>query len=425
MTDPAALVDLTIESLGAQGDGIARHDGKGVFVAYALPGERVRARLSPKGGNAFTGRMQEIVTASPERVVPPCPLFARCGGCGLQHYSLPAYRAWKQQQVATTLGQRGIDLPAGTGMVTVEAGNRRRAVFAARKERGEIAFGFHAAMSDEIVPLDDCLLLTPGLSAGLGGLRQLAGVALAEKQAADIHVTDSLAGLDVLVTTDGDLPMGRRQAVIAAANAAGLARLSWQHGRRQPEPIVMARVPQMRFGDILVDLPIGSFLQPSAEGEAALVAAVTTYVGKARRIADLYAGCGTFSFPLAKIGRVLAVDAAKPAIAALAAAVNRAQLSGRVEGMARDLEQSPLPPPDLKPFEAVVFDPPRAGAEMQARMLAKSRVGKVVAVSCNPASFARDARILLDAGFALEKLAIVNQFVWSAHVELVALLRRR
>jgi 23S rRNA (uracil1939-C5)-methyltransferase len=424
MTDPAALVDLTVESLGAQGDGIARHDGRSVFIAHALPGELVRVRLSPKGGNAFTGRMQEIVTASPTRVVPPCPLFTRCGGCALQHLALPAYSAWKQQQVATTLAQRGIELPVATGMTTVAAGLRRRAVFAARKERGAIAFGFHAAMSDEIVPIDDCLLLTPDLRAGLGGLRQLAGTALAEKQAADIHVTDSLTGLDVLVTTDSDLAMGRRQHVIAAASAADLARVAWQQGKRQPEPIVMARVPQTRFGDVLVDLPIGSFLQPSAEGEAALVVAVTAFVGRAKRIADLYAGCGTFSFPLAKIGRVLAVDAAKPAIAALNAAVNRAQLSGRVEGLARDLDQSPLPPPDLKPFDTVVFDPPRAGAEMQARMLAKSRVGKVVAVSCNPASFARDARILLDAGFALEKLAIVDQFIWSAHVELVALFRR-
>jgi 23S rRNA (uracil1939-C5)-methyltransferase len=186
----------------------------------------------------------------------------------------------------------------------------------------------------------------------------------------------------------------------------------------------MARVPQVRFADILVDLPIGAFLQPSIEGEAALVAAVVAGVGKAKRVADLFGGCGTFSFPLGKQARVLSVDSAKPAVAALVAAVNRAQLSGRIEGLARDLEQSPLPPGDLKPFDAVVFDPPRAGAEMQCRMLAKSIVKRVVAVSCNPASFARDARLLLDAGFALADLTILDQFPWSHHVELVAVFRR-
>lgn len=425
MTKSAELIDLSIDSLGAQGDGVAQYEGKPVFTAYALPGERVRARLSPKGGNAFTGRLQDVVAAAPDRVVPPCPLFTRCGGCAMQHLALPAYRAWKRQQVAVTLATRGIDLPAETEMVTIEAGARRRAVFAAAKDQDRVTFGFHAAMSDEIVPLDDCLLLTPLLRAGIEGLRKLAQIALNNKQKADFHVTESLAGLDVLALAETDLPLNRRPAVIEAARAADLARFSWQHGKRQAEPIVMARVPQIRFAEILVDLPIGSFLQPSAAGEAALVAAVISGVGKAKRIADLYAGCGTFSFPLAKIGRVLAVDAAKPAIAALTAAVNRAQLSGRIEGLTRDLDQSPLPPVDLKPIDVVVFDPPRAGAEMQARMLAKSKIGKVVAVSCNPASFVRDARILMDSGFALEKITIIDQFLWSPHVELVAVLRRR
>jgi 23S rRNA (uracil1939-C5)-methyltransferase len=425
MTENAALIDLDIESLGAQGDGVAQHDSKPVFVAYALPGERVRARLSPKGGNAFTGRLQDVATSSPDRVVPPCPVFTKCGGCALQHLALPPYRAWKRQQLAITLAQRGIELPESAEMVTVEAGRRRRAVFAVAKDQDRITFGFHAAMSSEIVPLDDCLLLTPALRAGIEGLRRIAAIALNNKQQADFHVTDSLNGLDLLVMAETDLPIARRPQVIEAARFADLARLSWQHGKRQAEPIVMARVPQIRFADIMVDLPIGSFLQPSAAGEAALVSAVLAGVGKAKRIADLYAGCGTFSFPLGKIGRVLAVDTAKPAIAALIAAVNRAQLSGRVEGLARDLDHSPLPPADLKHIDAVVFDPPRAGAEMQARMLARSKVKKVVAVSCHPASFARDARILMDAGFELGAMTIVDQFIWSPHVELVAVFQRR
>jgi 23S rRNA (uracil1939-C5)-methyltransferase len=262
------------------------------------------------------------------------------------------------------------------------------------------------------------------LRAAIPHLRALVATTLRNKQAADIQVTETLTGLDVLVIAAADLAEARRQPLIAAARAGGFARVAWAFGRAQPEPIFMERVPQIRFAGHLVDLPIGAFLQPSEAGEAALVAAVTQGIGKAKRVADLYAGSGTFSFPLAKQARVLAIDSAKPAIAALTTAANRAQLAGRIETLARDLDQSPLPPQDLKPFDAVVFDPPRAGAEMQCRMLVKSRVPRVVAVSCNPASFVRDARLLLDGGYKLERLTILDQFVWSHHVELVAVFQR-
>lgn len=418
-------VDLTIDALGAQGDGVARYQGAQVFVAYALPGERVRVSLTAKGNAAFTGRLKDVVTAAPNRVVAPCPVFTQCGGCQMQHLALPDYSAWKKAQVAATLATRGIALPDDATLVTTEPGSRRRAIFAAAKDNDAVTLGFHEAMSRNIVSLEDCLVLTPPLRAAIPHLRALAGAVLHNKQVADIQVTETLTGLDVLVLADVNLAEARRQPLIAVARAADFARVAWQHGRAQPEPIVMARVPQIRFAETLVDLPIGAFLQPSAPGEAALVAAVVEGVGKSKRVADLYAGSGTFSFPLAKKARVLAVDSAKPAIAALTAGVNRAQLSGRIETLARDLDQSPLPPNDLKPFDAVVFDPPRAGAEMQARMLVKSRVPLVVAVSCNPASFVRDARLLLDGGYQLQKLTILDQFVWSHHVELVAVFRRR
>lgn len=418
-------VDLTIDTLGAQGDGVARYQGAQVFVAYALPGERVRVALTAKGKDAFAGRLKEIVTPAPNRVVAPCPVFTQCGGCQMQHLALPDYSTWKKAQVAATLATRGITMPADATLVTTEPGMRRRAVFAATKDNDQLTLGFHEAMSSSIVPLDDCLVLTPPLRAAIPHLRALAAAILHNKQAADIQVTETLTGLDVLVLADVNLAEARRQPVIAVARAADFARVAWQHGRAQPEPIFMERVPQIRFADQLVDLPIGAFLQPSAAGEAALVAAVVAGVGKAKRIADLYAGSGTFSFPLAKKARVLAIDSAKPAIAALTNGANRAQLSGRIETLPRDLDQSPLPPNDLKPFDAVVFDPPRAGAEMQSRMLVKSRVPTVIAVSCNPASFARDARLLLDGGYDLTSLTILDQFVWSHHVELVAVFKRR
>jgi 23S rRNA (uracil1939-C5)-methyltransferase len=367
-------VDLTIDALGAQGDGIARYQGASVFVAYALPGDRVRVALSPKGNAAFTGRVTEIVTPAPNRVVAPCPVFTQCGGCQMQHMALPDYSAWKKAQVAATLATRGIAMPPETPLITTETGQRRRANFAATKDNDRVTLGFHEAMSSNIVALEDCLLLTPALRASLPHLQALIHAALHNKQAADIQVTETLTGLDVLVLAATNLAEARRQPLIAVARAADFARVAWQHGKAQPEPIVMARVPQIRFGGHLLDLPIGAFLQPGVAGEAALVDAMLKGVGKAKRVADLYAGCGTFSFPLSAKARVLAIDSAKPAIAALTTAANRAGLAGRLEAMARDLDQSPLPPQDLKPFDAAVFDPPRAGAEMQARMLVKSRV---------------------------------------------------
>nr|WP_298682243.1 TRAM domain-containing protein [uncultured Dongia sp.] len=417
-------VDLTIDALGAQGDGIARYQGASVFVAYALPGDRVRVALTAKGNSAFTGRVKEIVTAAPNRVVAPCPVFTQCGGCQMQHMAMPDYSAWKMAQVAATLATRAIAMPADVRLITTEPGARRRAIFAATKDNDRVTLGFHEAMSSTIVPLDDCLLLTPALRASLPHLKALVHAALHNKQAADIQVTETLTGLDVLVLSAVNLADTRRQPLIAIARDADFARVAWAHGKAQPEPIVMARVPQIRFGGHLVDLPIGAFLQPSVAGEAALVDAVLNGVGKAKRIADLYAGCGTFSFPLSAKARVLAIDSAKPAIAALTTAANRAQLAGRIETLARDLDQSPLPPNDLKPFDAVVFDPPRGGAEMQSRMLVKSRVPLVVAVSCNPASFARDARLLLDGGYVLKSLTVLDQFLWSHHAELVAVFKR-
>lgn len=417
-------VDLTIEALGAQGDGIGHHAGAAVFVPYALPGEYLRVLLYEKGKNVFMGRVIEILRPASDRVVPPCPVFGQCGGCALQHLSLSQYQGWKREQVATTLATRGITLPAKTHMISTASGERRRAVFAAAKNNDHVTLGFHAVLSHDIVPLEDCLLLTSALRESLPSLHSLAEAALYNKQKADLLVTETLSGLDVLIQSAENLPEMRRQSLITVARNADIARLSWQHGKHQAEPLMMQRVPQIRFGDVVVDLPIGAFLQPSLSGEAALVNAVLAGIGKAKRIADLYGGCGTFGFPLAKYARVLCVDRAKPAIAALIAAVNRVQLSGRIEGMVRDLDQSPLPPQDLKPFDAVVFDPPRAGAEMQARMIGKSVVKRVVAVSCHPASFARDARILLDAGFNISRLTILDQFLWSHHAELVAVFER-
>ena len=413
---------IEIQSLGAQGDGVALVGEARIFVPFALPGEKVRCEIVGRRGEGWSARLTEIVSPNPDRVAAPCIHFGICGGCMLQHLERENYRAWKRDLVDTALRQRGLAIPSEMSLVATPPSARRRARFAALRTKEGVSFGFHAPESAEVVPISECHVLAPRLAEALPVLRDLAGAALGVGASAVVTATLTDTGLDVLITTDRALE--RRRALTDAAVKAPIARLCWQKGRDEPEPLVQHIAPRTTFGGIAVELPPDAFLQPSPEGEAALVAAASRFAAGAKSIADLYSGCGTFTFPLAKIGKVAAVEASKPAVAAIMAAANRSGLSGRVTARARNLDSSPLPPEELKAFDCVVFDPPRAGARSQAEMLTRSRVKHVVAVSCNPASFARDARILVDGGFTLTELVAVDQFVWSAHVEVVALFRR-
>jgi 23S rRNA (uracil1939-C5)-methyltransferase len=413
---------IEIQSLGAQGDGIALVGDQRIFVPFALPGDHVRCEMIGRRGDGWTAHLTEIVAPSPARLNAPGTPFAHCGGCMLQHFEHRAYRAWKFALVETALRQRGLELPAGAALIDTPPNTRRRARFAAERTKDGLRFGFHMPESAEIAPDADCRVLSPPLAEALPVLRDLAMAALGVGGTASVTASLTDSGLDVLITLEKNLE--RRRALTEAAARAPIARLSWQRGRGEPEPLLQQVAPRISFAGIGVDLPPDAFLQPSAEGEAALATAVVAYARGAKSIADLYSGCGTFTFPLAKIGKVAAFESAKPAVAAIIAAANRSGLAGRVVAKARNLDASPLPPEDLKAFDCAVFDPPRAGARTQAEMLTKSRLKHVVAVSCNPASFARDARILVDGGFELKELVAVDQFVWSAHVEVVAQFRR-
>ena len=413
-------VELLTTTMGGQGDAIAAWDGKRVFVPFALPGERVRVALRPALGGDLAAAEVEILEPSSERIAPPCPHFSVCGGCALQHWAEPAYRAWKIDLVRQALRHRGLALPERLDAVFVPHATRRRAEFAALRRGGKVQLGFHARGSDAIVDQHECPLLAPALARLVPALRHALADVLREGQRADILATETLTGFDLLIASDDALDAARRAALARFAADVGMARLGWQSGRGQPELIVLLRPPQVQFGAVTVDLPMPSFLQPSAEGEAALKAAVLSMAGKPKRIAELYAGCGTFTFDLAHLGKVHAVEGSKPALAALDRAAKRAQLGHRITHELRDLERAPLTFQELKSYDAVVFDPPRAGAKAQSEMLAKARVKRIVGVSCNPATFARDARALVDGGYVLRAVTIVDQFIWSPHVELVA-----
>jgi 23S rRNA (uracil1939-C5)-methyltransferase len=413
--------EIEITALGLAGDGIGRLGGRTVFVPYGAPGDRLRVSLEEDGEGGWRGRILERLQDGVARAQPPCPHFADCGGCSLQHLAPAAYRGWKQGLVTEALARRGIETAVAPMLVLPPAG-RRRAVLAAEAGPAGVTLGFNAAGSARIVDLTTCLLLTPRLQAFLAPLRRALTPVLRRGEAADAMVTETESGIDLwLQLRRPPGPAGRRT-LIDLAQSADLARVSLGPAA---ELLVQRRPPRMLFGRTEVLLPPGAFLQPSALGEAALVRAVTAVLKGQRRIADLYAGCGTFTFALAAAlagAKIQAVEGDAAAHGALAVAARG--LGGRVTTERRDLARSPLTAAELDRFDALLLDPPRAGAKAQAEAIAAARLDLAAYVSCDPRSFARDARILIDGGFRLQRVLPIDQFPWSAHLELVAVFRR-
>ena len=414
---------ITIDRLGGQGDGIAMVEGRTVYVAYGVPGDRVRVRLGKPRGQGLTAEILALEQAGSARREPPCAHFGPCGGCALQHVDDGLYAELKRGRLLEALRHQGLgEAPVGP-LVRTPAGSRRRITLAARVAKGGAVLGFHAHESHDIVDLRECHVMHSALAALIAPLREMLGRELRAGAKAEVTATATATGIDLLIRADHRPGRDSRVALADFAGAQKLARLSWQAAKEEPEPVAQHRTPQVLFGGVAVDPPPGAFLQASAEAERAMTDLVVAAAGGAKRIADLYAGCGTFTFPLSKTAKVHAVEGDKDSLAALSAAARRGSL-GRITSERRDLARNPLQPDELKPFDCVVFDPPRAGAKAQTEMLAKSRVPAVVAVSCDPGSFARDARILVDGGYRLEPVTPIDQFVWSAHVEIVAVFRR-
>jgi 23S rRNA (uracil1939-C5)-methyltransferase len=429
---PGAEVEIAIESLGARGDGIGRiAGGRPVFVAGALPGERVRARLGPPEAAGLRGMLTAVVAASPDRAVPPCPHFGTCGGCAAQHMDGPAYGRWKEALVADALAAEGIEAEIAP-LVALPAASRRRARLFAHATAGGPVLGFRAARSHAIVDMADCPALDPRLWALTGPLRGLFSELLAPGARAEAEAQEVDGALDVVLRLPVGLDAALRERLARFAAGAGIARLGWQplaprpgRGRHPPVETIVERAPvRAVFGGVPVPLPPLAFLQASRAGETALVGLVTARVPEGAATCDLYAGAGTFTFPLADGRKLAAFDGDAELIGALEGAARKAGLGARITAAVRDLERRPLSADELAPFAACVLDPPRGGAAAQARALAASRVPRVVMVSCNPRSFARDARALVAGGYRLGTVTPVDQFVWTRHLEVVAALAR-
>ncbi|UWQ18110.1 class I SAM-dependent RNA methyltransferase [Jannaschia sp. M317] len=399
---------MLIERLGQRGDGVARGP---VFVPRTLPGEEV-------SGEVVGDRLPDprIVTPSPDRVTAPCAHFKRCGGCAVQHASDAFVADWKTEMVRTALSRAGLAAEIA-GIETSPPNTRRRAALSGRKTKKGAQVGFHVRASDEIVSIPDCRVLHPDLIAALPVLEQVTRLAATRAAPVTLHVTQGPTGIDLAIEGARDFD---RDAMLALAPfGTAFARITWNG-----EPALQQTPPAQVMGRARVVPPPGAFLQATPEGAAALVAQVRAALGGAAQVVDLFAGCGTFTFPAAETAAVHAVEGDRTLTDALGAGVRGGTGLKAITAEVRDLFRNPLLPQELSRFDAAIIDPPRAGAEAQVAELAGADLGTIAHVSCNPVTFARDAATLTAAGWRMGPVMVVDQFRWSPHIELVAAFHR-
>lgn len=416
------MVDrLVIADIGHRGDGVAHAADGPVFVPYTLPGETVDADAVP--GHPDRRHLLRVVIPSPDRIEPFCPHFGICGGCAIQHWTEDRYRSWKRNLVVEALAHAGIDASVGD-LIDAHGDGRRRAVLHARQGTKDIVeVGFSALRAHTIVPIDRCPVLAPSMAGAIDIAWAIAEVLEPLKKPLDIHVTGTLNGLDIDVRGSGPLDAARASGLTRIAASGKIARIT-RHG----EMVSLIAPPMVQMGKAQVTLPPGPFLQATAQGEETLARLVLDAAGKAKTApktaVDLFCGIGPFALRLAERARVTAIDSDQPALDALSRAAQATPGLKQVTVQKRDLFRLPMQAMDLSRFDAVVFDPPRQGAEAQAREIARSKVKSVVAVSCNAATFARDAAILIGGGYRLVRVTPVDQFKYTAHVEIVAQFER-
>lgn len=402
-----------IARLGAHGDGVVDVAGGHVFIPFALPGETVTAARERDRAQLIA-----VLEPSPQRIAPACRHFTECGGCAIQHLEDGAYREWKRGLVVHALKARGIEAPVGD-LVACPPNSRRRAAFTARNTDTGLHLGYNKAFSNLLIDIEECPVLLPAIVEASGILRHLAGIIANTSKPFRFLVTATEVGFDVAAADCGKPTEAIRRAASDFVIKSKIARLSID-GEIIVEPVK----PMLTFGTATVTPPPGAFVQAVADAEDAMAALVTGHMRKSKKVADLYSGCGTFALRLATNSEVHALEGDGPALAALDRGFRFASGLKRVTSERRDLDRRPLTFKELNAFDGIVFDPPRAGAEDQCKQIARSDVPMVAAVSCNPATLARDLRILIDGGYALKSVVPIDQFLWSHHVEAVALLEK-
>lgn len=416
---PKRILEGVVEVIGAKGDGVVTVGAEQIFVPYTAPSDHIK--LETKGHN---GQLLEVLSAGPDRMEPPCEYYGRCGGCALQHVTRDFYVKWKEAQIVSALMAAGILDPPIAKMVEIAPATRHRAQFSVQRSGRDVQLGYYEKRSRNLVPIDNCLVLHPKLQEKLGALRALAGAIPKAWVGFSMAVTLYSNGLDVNFVSpkmlDDPTPSGM-QKLAKAMEELGVIRIS-----ANGELLMAINQPVINFDGISVSPPPGAFLQASQMGQAALIGLVVAGAKNGKKIIDLFAGCGTFSLPLSKTSTVEAFDSDASAIGALknAAAAAQGHKTNPIKTGIRNLFESPFSASELKKFDVIVIDPPRAGAIAQMREIARSKVRRVISVSCDLKTFARDAKVLIEGGYTLTRLTPVDQFVYSPHIELVGVFER-
>jgi 23S rRNA (uracil1939-C5)-methyltransferase len=418
--------ELLIHELGPKGDGVHQSKRGRIYIDRALPGDLVRANLRRGDDGILRGDLLAVVKPSPDRVTAPCPHYDLCGGCTLQHATVEFYRRWKVEIVRDALRKKGLSPRIWREPVFLPPGARRRATFNAFKKKNRVTLGYFRRRSHHVTEIRSCLIADPAIMALRDKLVNLLVPILQDGKAADVFVQTVEGRFELVITgpvgKKGKPDLAVREAIVLLARNADINRVSWR-GRERDEPEIVVELNPLRarFGTLDIALPPLAFLQPTKPGEEALVGAVMELLPPRGKFADLFAGCGTFAGPMLARGAVDAFEQTGPAVRAL----DKAKANQPLRATRRDLYRDPLRRDEANRYDAIVFDPPRAGAQEQVRALASARTPLLVGVSCNPATFARDARLLVDGGYRLDSVRVVDQFTWSHHVELVAAFTKR
>ena len=425
---PSETVATVIEFVGADGDGIGRHPGGGqLYVPLTVPGDSVRVRPLARRGDGWLAEVEMLVAHGAGRRSPVCAHFGVCGGCTSQHWDEAPYLEWKIGRLAAALRRSGFVEPAIAPIVRGSPGTRRRMDFATRRGTGGLLVGLHRMRGSDIVDLTECAVLHPALFALIAPLRAVLSGLTAVRREASIVVNLLDSDADLLLRTDATLTTPDRTKLTNFARTHDLARISWAFGNESPEAVCVLRPPVTSLSGVVITPPPGAFLQATRDGEAAIVAAVLEALPAKRtaraRAVELFAGCGTISFALANHIRVLAIEGDEALVTACHNGVNNAGLMGKLEIRRRDLTRQPLQANELAGFTVAVLDPPHAGAAAQMPFIAQAKVPTVIYVSCDPVSLGRDAAVLHAAGYRLEKVTPIDQFLWSARLEAVAVFR--
>lgn len=420
----ARSVTVTTTALGARGDGIGTYGDEAVYIDGAMAGEVVVTDILRGHDNIQRGFVKDIVQAAPERATPPCPHAADCGGCAVQHMAPDFYRDWKIARLQGALSFAKVEATEWLPPVFIPAGTRRRASLTLLRRNKDLWIGYRRRRSHDIIRAQSCAVLAPALWDRLQSMAPYLHRMVQDNRPASLFLQSTDSGVDVVITG----PVGRKgtpdlsvhEAAGEMLNACGVARIGWRAKDRDAVEILLQAGPVLHdFGGLRVTLPVMAFMQPSRDGEAALVRDVLDFAPPSfRKAADLFSGCGTFTGPLLARGPVDAVEGDGPAHNALAAPART--VSG-LNAVRRDLFKDPLSPDELDTYDHVVIDPPRAGAFAQVKAIARAEdLASLTYVSCNPATFARDAAILCEHGWCLAKIRPVDQFIWSDHIELTA-----